>query len=278
VAEPGNSETLGEIELELLLDGVFRHYGCDFRQYARASLKRRISNCILSEGLTTISELQNRVLHHSDSLDRFLRSLSVKVTSMYRDPSFYLAFRKTVVPLLRTYPFIRVWHAGCSTGEEVYSMAILLEEEGLYDRSRIYATDMNEEVVKKAQAGIFPLASMKEYTTNYLSAGGKCSFSEYYTANYDKAVLRPSLKENIVFSQHNLATDGSFNEFNVIFCRNVMIYFNSSLQERTLRLFHESLVRFGILALGRKESLKFTSYEESFEPLDDREKLYRRVS
>lgn len=278
MAEPGNRGMLEEIELELLLDGVFRHYGCDFRQYARASLKRRISNCILSEGLSTISELQNRVMHHPDSLDRFLRSLSVKVTSMYRDPSFYLTFRKTVVPLLRTYPFIRIWHAGCSTGEEVYSMAILLEEEGLYDRSRIYATDMNEDVVRKAQAGIFPLAPMKEYTTNYLSAGGKASFSEYYTANYDKAVLRPSLKENIVFSQHNLATDGSFNEFNVIFCRNVMIYFNSSLQERTLRLFHDSLVRFGILALGRKESLKFTSFEKSFEPLDDREKLYRRVS
>ena len=278
MAGSGNSGTLEEIELELLLDGVFRQFGCDFRQYAHSSLKRRISNCILSEGLSTISELQNRVLHHPDSLNRLLRSLSVKVTSMYRDPSFYLAFRKTVVPLLRTYPFVRIWHAGCSTGEEVYSMAILLEEEGLYDRSRIYATDMNEEVVKKAQAGIFPLASMKEYTTNYLSAGGKASFSEYYTANYDKAVLRPSLKENIVFSQHNLATDSSFNEFNVIFCRNVMIYFNSSLQERTLCLFHESLVRFGILALGRKESLKLTPYEKSFEPLDAREKLYRRIS
>ena len=212
-------ETLEDIELSLLLQGVFRHYGFDFREYARGSLKRRICNVIDSERLATISELQNKALHHPDCMERLVRALSVNVTSMFRDPSFYLAFRKKVVPLLRTYPFIRIWHAGCSTGEEVYSIAILLKEEGLYDRSRIYATDMNEAVVKRAQGGVFPLSAMKEYTTNYLNAGGQCSFSEYYTAQYDNAILQPSLKKNMVFSQHNLATDGSFNQFNVILCR-----------------------------------------------------------
>lgn len=271
------SATLEAIELQLFADGVFRHYGVDFRNYARPSLKRRISNAMHSEGLTTISELQNRVLHHPDCLERFVCTLSVNVTSMFRDPGFYLAFRDKVVPLLRTYPFIRVWHAGCSSGEEVYSMAIVLQEEGLYDRSRIYATDMNWAVLENGQAGIFPLASMKEYTTNYLKAGGKTSFSEYYTAKYGNAIFLPSLKKNLVFSQHNLATDGPFNEFNVILCRNVMIYFNKTLQERALDLFHDSLVRFGILGLGRKESLMLTTHEKNFEPLDAGERLYRRI-
>jgi chemotaxis protein methyltransferase CheR len=217
------------------------------------------------------------VLHDPACLDRFLLGLSVNVTSMFRDPSFYRAFRAQVVPLLRTYPFIRIWHAGCSTGEEVYSMAILLEEEGLYQRCRLYATDMNEMVLKQAKAGVFSMKSMQEYTSNYLQAGGKQSFSEYYTAAYENAIFRSSIRENIVFSQHNLAIDGSFNEFNVILCRNVLIYFNQSLQERVHKLLYESLGRFGVLGLGRQESLKFTPHEEQYEALDKRDKLYRKI-
>lgn len=268
---------LEDIEIHLLLEGMYRYYGFDFRNYALASLKRRIQNAMRAEQMTSISGLQEKVLHDSACLERFLLSLSVNVTAMFRDPSFYVTFRNNVVPMLRTYPFIRIWHAGCSTGEEVYSMAILLQEEGLYHRCRLYATDMNELVLKQAKAGIFRLDSMQEYTQNYLQAGGKRSFSEYYTAAYDHAIFASSLRENIVFSQHNLATDGSFNEFNAIFCRNVLIYFNQSLQQRVHQLLYESLSRFGVLGLGRQESLKFTPLEHQYEVLDKREKLYRRV-
>src|SRR4028119_549582 len=206
---------LETIEIKLLLEGIFRYYGFDFRNYALASLKRRIWNTIRSEQLTTVSALQDKLLHNPAYLDRFLLDVSVNVTAMFRDPSFYLSFRNKVVPMLRTYPYIRIWHAGCSTGQEVYSMAILLQEEGLYHRCRIYATDTNEAVLKQAKNGIYPLELMQEYTQLYLKAGGTRSFSEYYTAAYGSAMLRSNLRENIVFSQHNLATDGSFNEFNV---------------------------------------------------------------
>lgn len=268
---------LESLEIQLLLEGMFRYYGFDFRNYAMASLKRRIWNAVRAERLNSVSGLQERVLHDPACMERFLLGLSVNVTAMFRDPSFYFAFRRNIVPLLRTYPFIRIWHAGCSTGEEVYSLAILLQEEGLYHRCRIYATDMNEAVLKKAKAGIFSLELMQEYTQHYLQSGGKRSFSEYYTAAYDSAIFRSSLKENIVFSQHNLAIDGSFNEFNVILCRNVLIYFNQSLQERVHKLLYESLTRFGILGLGRQESLQFTHHEKDYEVLEKREKLYRRI-
>lgn len=268
---------LETIEIQLLLEGLYRYYGFDFRDYALASLKRRIWNAIHAERLSSVSGLQEKVLHDPVCLERFLLGLSVHVTAMFRNPSFYLTFRQKVVPMLRTYPFIRIWHAGCSTGEEVYSMAILMQEEGLYHRCRIYATDMNEMVLKKAKAGIFPLDLMQEYTQNYLQAGGKKSFSEYYTAAYDNAIFRSNLKENIVFSQHNLATDGSFNEFNVIFCRNVLIYFNQSLQERVHKLLYASLSPFGILGLGRQESLKFTPHEHDYQTLEMQEKVYRRI-
>lgn len=274
---PKHSPDREALEIQLLLEGVFRYYGFDFRNYALASLKRRIWNTIHSEQLTSVSGLQEKVLHDPACMERFLLSLSINVTAMFRDPSFFLAFRSKVVPLLRTYPFIRIWHAGCSTGEEVYSMAILLQEEGLYHRCRIYATDMNEVVLKKAKAGIFPLKLMQEYTQNYLKAGGKQSFSEYYTAAYDNAIFRSSLKENVVFSQHNLATDGSFNEFNVILCRNVLIYFNQLLQERVHKLLYESVCMFGVLGLGHQESLKFTPQEKHYEELEGHEKIYRRI-
>jgi chemotaxis protein methyltransferase CheR len=207
-----------------------------------------------------------------------LRALSVNVTSMFRDPSFYRTFRERVIPHLRTYPFIRIWHAGCSTGEEVYSMAILLKEEGIYERSRIYATDMSVDALRSAREGIFPLSSMKEYTNNYLQAKGKRVFSDYYTAQYDGALFDASLKMNVVFSEHNLVTDGSFNEFHVVLCRNVMIYFNRTLQERVHNLIFDSLVNFGVLGLGNKESLRFTPKEELYEPFDENDRLYRKVA
>ncbi|MBB4637768.1 CheR family methyltransferase [Longimicrobium terrae] len=266
------------IEVELLLEGVYRHYGFDFRSYAYSSLKRRIWKRITQEGLASVSQLQDRVLHDSSLMEKLLLDLSINVTAMYRDPGFYAAFREKVVPTLRTYPFIRIWHAGCSTGEEVYSMAILLEEEGLYDRARIYATDINEVVLQRARAGIFPLEKMQEYTQNYLRAGGTRSFSEYYTAMYDGALFNTTLTRNVVFSQHNLVTDGSFSEFNVIVCRNVMIYFDRKLQNRVHRLFYDSLSRRGVLALGNKETLRFTDFEDKYEVVDTREKIYRRTA
>ena len=271
------SPDLERLEIELLLEGVYRHYGFDFRSYAYASIRRRLWKRVEGEGLTTISELTARILHDADSMERLLLDLSVNVTAMFRDPSFYKEFRERVIPMLRTYPFIRIWHAGCSTGEEGFSMAILLEEEGLYDRARLYATDINDVVLQRARQGIFPLDRMQEYTENYLRAGGKKSFSEYYTAKYDGALFNSSLTRNIVFSQHNLVTDRSFSEFHVIFCRNVLIYFDKGLQNRVHSLFYDSLVMLGILALGSKESLKFSQYEPCYEKLSPTEKLYRKV-
>jgi len=199
------------------------------------------------------------------------------VTAMFRDPKFFVAFRRHAIPVLRTYPFLRIWHAGCSTGEEAYSMAIVLEEEGLLDRARIYATDINEVALQRARAGLLPLARMQEYTHNYLRAGGSRSFCEYYTADERGALLRPSLGERIVFAQHNLATDASFSEFNVVLCRNVLIYFNRALQQRVHALFYDSLVMLGLLALGSKESLKFTPYDGCYELVCRPGKIYRKV-
>src|SRR5688572_22832092 len=266
-----------EIEIGLLLEGIFRQYGYDFRGYAHASIRRRILNAVRAENLATISGLQERVLHDASCMERLLAALTVHVTAMFRDPGFYRAFRDKVVQALETYPFVRIWHAGCSTGEEVYSLAILLSEEGIYERCRIYATDLSERVLLQARDGIFPLGAMKEYTENYVKAGGKASFSEYYTARYDHAVFRPALRENVVFAPHNLVTDGSFNEFNVILCRNVMIYFDRELQNRVHELFYRSLVRLGVLGLGKKESLRFTPYEASYQELDGAERLYRKM-
>lgn len=273
---PERSE-LEKIEIELLLEGVYRHYGFDFRAYAYSSLRRRLWKRIQAEGLTSVSALQDAVLHHPDVMERLLHDLSVNVTAMFRDPTFYVAFRNQVIPLLRTYPFIRIWHAGCSTGEEVFSMAILLTEEGLYDRCRIYATDINDVVLRQAKQRIFPLDRMQEYTDNYIKAGGKRSFSEYYTARYEGALFAPTLLRNVVFSQHNLVTDGSFAEFNVILCRNVLIYFDKSLQAKVHGLFYDSLAMFGVLSLGSKESLKFSRFESRYEELNAREKIYRKV-
>lgn len=270
-------DELERLEIKLLVDGVYQHYGCDFRNYAYASLRRRVWNVVQSEQLSSVTGLLERILHDPVCMERFMAQLTVNVTAMFRDPTFYVAFREQVVPVLRAYPFIRIWHAGCSTGEEVYSMAILLQEEDLYRRCRIYATDLNELALKKARDGIFSLECMREYAQNYALAGGKAALSDYYTAaDYDHAIFRQSLRSNVVFSHHNLATDGSFNEFNVVLCRNVMIYFDSTLQTRVHTLLHESLRRFGILVLGHKESLKGTGLEACYEELDGRERIYRR--
>jgi chemotaxis protein methyltransferase CheR len=268
---------LERIEIELLLEGIFRHYGFDFRAYAYASIRRRLWKRIEAERLPSMSALQERVLHEPAMMEKLLLDLSINVTAMFRDPSFYVTFRQHVVPLLRTYPFIRIWHAGCSTGEEVYSMAMLLREEGLYDRSRIYATDINEVVLQRAKAGIFPLERMQEYTENYMRAGGKRSFSEYYTAKYGGALFDQSLTKNVVFSQHNLVTDRSFSEFNVILCRNVLIYFDKTLQSKVHSLFYDSLAMFGVLVLGSKETLRFMSHEECYQQMAPPEKIFRKV-
>ena len=268
---------LEEIEVRLLTEGIYRHYGFDFRDYSLPSLRRRIWKRVYAEGLSTVSGLIEKVLHDSGAMERLLLDLSVNTTAMFRDPTFYFAFRTKIVPILRTYPFVRIWHAGCSTGEEVYSMAILLQEEGLYERCRIYATDINEAVLQKAKSGIFPLSTMQENTSNYITGGGTGTFSDYYTARYDYAIFRPSLRENVVFAQHNLVTDASFNHFNVIFCRNVLIYFNNALQERVQQLFLQSMEMFGILGLGKKESIKYTGVADSYDVVDVEERLYRRV-
>ena len=273
---PAREET-EDVEIELLLEGLFRVHGFDFRDYSRASIKRRILELMRAETAATVSALQDKVLHDSACLDRFLLGLSVHATAMFRDPSFYSTFRKEVVPLLKTYPTVQIWIAGCSTGEEVYSLAILLREEGVYERCRIYATDISQTVLRKARDGIFPLAAMRDYTSNYHRAGGGHEFSDYYTAQYDNAIFSSSLRNNVVFSEHNLATDGSFNEFQVILCRNVMIYFNKDLQARVHNLLYESLSMFGVFGLGNKESLRFTPRADSYQHLNHNDKLNRKV-
>lgn len=275
---PALATNLEDVEIDLLLEGLYRAHGFDFREYSRASIKRRILDLMRAEKLDTVSAFQDRVLHDSDCLDRFLLGLSVHATAMFRDPSFYLTFRKRVVPLLRTYPTVQIWVAGCSTGEEVYSLAILLQEEQIYPKCRIYATDISQAVLRKAREGIFPLAAMRDYTANYHNAGGTHEFSDYYTAQYDSVIFSSSLKSNIVFSEHNLATDGSFNEFQVILCRNVMIYFNKDLQARVHNLLYDSLSMFGVFGLGNKESLKFTPRADFYEHLNETDKLYRKVA
>ena len=271
--EPG---ALEELEIDLLLEAIYRQHGFDFRGYARSSLRRRVRAVVAAESLTTVSGLMERMLHDRACLDRLLLGLSVNVSAMFRDPRFFLAFRRHAVPLLRTYPFIRIWQAGCSTGEEVYSLAILLHEEGLYDRCRIYATDMNELVLRKARSGIFPIDVMQKYTANYAASGGTGALSDYYTAAYDHVVLRHSLRDHVVFAQHNLATDGVFNEFNVILCRNVMIYFTAPLQARVHDLFARSFATFGLLGIGSHESLPLQKGGHEYEPLVSGEKLFRR--
>ncbi|WP_245947338.1 CheR family methyltransferase [Bacillus taeanensis] len=270
-------DELEKIEIELLLEAIYRHYGFDFRNYTFSSMQRRVWHRVHAEKLSSISGLQEQVLHNPDILKKLVSDFSINVTEMFRDPSFYRSFREKVIPMLKKYSSIRIWHAGCSTGEEVYSMAILLHEEGLHEKAKIYATDINETVLQTAKQGKFPLKKMQLYTRNYLNSGGIRAFSEYYTIKDEDAVFHPFLRKNIVFALHNLAVDHSFNEFHVIICRNVMIYFNSSLQNRVHDLFYNSLILSGVLGLGKKESITLTSHKSYYEEIDSNEKLYRKI-
>jgi len=264
------------IEIDLILEAIFNKYGYDFRNYSKAHVKRRLLNRLVTSNLKSISEMQHKVLREPNFFEILLRDLSINVTEMFRDPSFYKALRKEVIPVLKTYPFIKIWHAGCSTGEEVYSFAVLLKEEGLYDRAQIYATDFNHDVLDIAKKGIYPIDRIKEFTANYQAAGGTQSFSDYYMANYDSVIFDQSLKKNLVFAEHNLVTDSVFAEVNLVICRNVLIYFNKDLQNRVIDLFYDSLNNGGYLALGSKETIQFTSKADKFETINGKEKVYKR--
>jgi chemotaxis protein methyltransferase CheR len=275
--EPMPPGELEDVELDVLLEAVVRVYGYDFRNYARASLRRRLWRRVTAEGRTSLTGLLESILHDPAAMERLRIDLSVTVTSMFRDPPFFLALRQQVVPLLRTYPFVRIWVAGCASGEEVYSLAILLREEGIADRVRIYATDVGDEVLDRAQEGAVPIDKMRAYSSNYLEGGGRESLSRYYEVEGRWARLDPSLREGVVFARHNLATDSTFNEFHVILCRNVLIYFDRTLQQRVQLLFDQSLVPLGILGLGARESLATSSVADRYEALDPEVRLYRKV-
>lgn len=265
-------------ELKDLLESIRYIYGYDFTEYAEASVMRRITHFMKANKISTVQELGKILLREESTFARFILEFTVNVTEMFRDPTFYKSLREHVLPRLATYPVLKVWIAGCSTGEEVYSVAILLKEEGLLDRSVIYATDINQRALQTAKEGIYRMDLMKPYTSNYQKAAGKRPFSDYYTAKYDSALIDKSLKQNIAFSIHNLAVDSSFNEFQLILCRNVLIYFNQSLQNKVINLFYESLSPFGFLALGHKESLLFCDKQKEFADVDKKEKIYRKVS
>ncbi len=264
------------IEMDLLLEAIYQKYNYDFKEYSRAHIKRRVLYRMRMANLPNISQMQHKILYERSFFETLLMDLSISVTEMFRDPSFYLAIRKKVIPQLKKYPFVKVWHAGCATGEEVYSMAILLKEEGLFPKTQIYATDFNTMALQKAKHAIYPIDMIKEYTANYQKAGGLNSFAEYYTAQYDSVTLAPSIKERIVFADHNLVTDGVFGEMSLILCRNVLIYFTRKLQNRVIKLFMDSLAPSGFLCLGSKESLQFSEYAKFFSTYEDKEKIYQR--
>jgi chemotaxis protein methyltransferase CheR len=255
------------IEIALLLDAIYLKYGYDFRNYSRVHIKRRIISRLRRSDLKSISEMQFHVLSSKEFFHSLLVDLSLNVTEMFRDPKFFMALRINIIPYLKTYPFIKIWHAGCATGEEVYSMAILLKEEGLYERSIIYATDFNQIAINKATEAIYPVKYLKQFSENYQKSGGKGSLSDHFIVNYDAAILNNKLKSNIVFSDHNLVTDGVFGEMNIIICRNVLIYFNRELQNRVFKLFYDSLMPGGILCLGTKETMMFSEYSDRYTQL-----------
>lgn len=265
-----------EIEITLLLDAMRLRYGYDFTGYARASLTRRINKGLEESGFSTISELIPQIIYDKDFFTNFVKHLSVHFTEMFRDPEFYKTLRENVIPYLNTYPFVKIWSAGISTGEEVYSLAILLKEEGLYDKVQIYATDFSDIVLEKAKRAIYPKDLIKRSTLNYQEAGGKRSFADYYHADYESAIFDRSLKDNIVFANHNLVTDSVFGEMNLILCRNVMIYFGIDLQGRVVKLFSDSLRNNGFLCLGTKETLEFSEVKNNFVTLVSGQKIYQK--
>lgn len=272
------SETIEDIEIQLLLDALYRHYHYDFRHYARASIKRRLLQARSQWGYDSISDIQSAVLHDESILPRLLNFLTVQVSEMFRDPSYFRALREKVLPHLRTYPSLKVWVAGCSHGEELYSLAILFEEEGMSDKTIFYATDINPAALRAAQAGIYSLDRIRSFTDNHRLSGGHSSLSDRYTADYDRAIFSKSLRERAVFSDHSLVTDAAFGEMHLISCRNVLIYFDRELQDRAVGLFEESLVRGGFLGIGSKESLRFSSHVDAFSEFVREEKIYRRIA
>ncbi|TGE38944.1 protein-glutamate O-methyltransferase CheR [Desulfosporosinus fructosivorans] len=276
-SEVESCSELEKIEIHLLLEGIYSYYGYDFRNYVSASIRRRIWYRIRAERIQNVSSLQEKVLHDPSAMARLLSDFSIHVSEMFRDPRFFESFRKNVVPLLKELPFVRIWHAGCSTGEEVYSMAIILYEEGLYNKTKIYATDMNEDLLKKAKEGVYSLDKMRTYMDNYQTAGGLNEFRKYFEVSNDKVIFHPFLTQNVIFAQHNLAIDHSFNEFHVIICRNVMIYFDKVLQNRVHGLFYESLCPSGILGLGDKEDIAYNHYSHYYKAFDHEQKIYQKV-
>lgn len=267
---------INEKELDLLLDEMLSLYGYDFTGYSKASLRRRIQRLIINDKLTSFAEFRYRIVNDESYFSHALEEISVNVTEMLRDPTFYKTIIEKVIPVLATYPFIRIWHAGCASGEEVYSMAILMKEAGLLQKTLIYGTDINPAALEKARLGIYSVSQVQQYSRNYIAAGGKADFSSYYTANYQLAKFDESLGKRMVFSTHNLVTDSSFNSFQLIFCRNVMIYFEKKLQDRVLQLFDNSLEHFGFLALGNKESIRFSPIASRYKQID-KEKIWRKT-
>jgi chemotaxis protein methyltransferase CheR len=276
--KPAVGETAAAADLDPILEGILDKYGYDFRDYARPELEKRMLHFMGQEGIPDLRAFGDRVLAMPECFQRFLLILSSNGASMFKEPDLWAALRRDIVPVLRTYPFIRIWHAGCGSGQEAYTMAILLAEEGLYDRCRIYATDLDETSLRKAREGIFSVQAMRKYAQNYALAGGTRPFSDYYTAKFNSVIINSSLHRNIVFGQHSLVSDGSFNEFQVIFCRNVLGLFNDRLREKALGLLHASLGLFGYLLLGPKESVALGGFQGCFSGIDVKHRLYRKIA
>ena len=267
---------IAEENIDIIINDAFEIYGYDFTEYSRASLNRRINRIYALDKFPSFAEFRYKIRTDAEYFKRFVEEITVNVTEMFRDPSFYIALRNEILPKLGTHPYIRIWHAGCSTGEEVYSVAILLKEMNLLSKSIIYATDINPDVLEKAQKGIFPLSFMKQYSENYIASGGHNDFSSYYSANYEGAKFDTLLSKQMVFSTHNLVSDGSFNEFHMIICRNVLIYFDKNLQDRVFKLFDKSLGLFSYLALGSKETLKFSAIHSTYTQVG-KEKIWKKI-
>jgi len=267
---------LFNIELQLLLEAIFLRYGYDFRNYSKAHIKRRVLHRLGTSQLSTVTQLLDKVLRDRVFFREFLDDLSINVTEMFRDPEFYKSLRENIIPKLQTYAYFKIWHAGCSTGEEAYSLAILLKEEGLLDRCQVYATDFNQKVLEIAKEGVYHKDDIEQYERNYLLSGGINKLSDYYKSMYGSVMFNKELSSRIVFADHNLVTDSVFADVHLILCRNVMIYFEKNLQENVLNLFYESLVPSGILCLGTKESIKFTRFEKLFETIDEKQKIFKK--
>jgi chemotaxis protein methyltransferase CheR len=272
------NDEVENIEISLLLEAMFQRYGHDFRNYARTSITRRINQFLINSDYASVSEMIPRLLRDESICERLVNLFSITVTEMFRDPLVYRSLREEVFPLLRTYPFVKIWHAGCATGEEVYSLAIALKEESLYDRATIFATDFNDAALNIAREGIYTLENIKQFTKNYQKAGGTSSFSEYYHAHYDHIAICQSLRENITFANHNLTTDGVFGEMHLIMCRNVLIYMDKALQNRALKLFRDSLIYGGFLCLGSAETLDFSEVHEDYRTINKSSRIYQKKS